>query len=136
MHIIYHAGVVVKWQSSILIALRKHKNSHMQHWQFPQGRVEFGEDPLHAAKRELFEETGINPHHVEWYKKETSWLSYESLYKQHKIKFFYAYTFNKPNVKICRKEFIRYQWAEVDDLPKLFQFSFKRQVLDTAILML
>ena len=28
-------------------------------WQFPQGGIDKGEDPLDAAYRELFEETGI-----------------------------------------------------------------------------
>lgn len=28
-------------------------------WEFPGGRVEFGEQPGHAAERELFEESGV-----------------------------------------------------------------------------
>lgn len=32
---------------------------HAGHWGFPKGHAESGEDPLQAATRELFEETGL-----------------------------------------------------------------------------
>jgi bis(5'-nucleosidyl)-tetraphosphatase len=37
-----------------LLVLRAYKN-----WDFPKGRVELGEEPLDAAKREAAEETGL-----------------------------------------------------------------------------
>ena len=37
-----------------LLVLRAYRN-----WDFPKGRVEAGEDPLDAAKREATEETGL-----------------------------------------------------------------------------
>ena len=37
-----------------ILVLRAYKN-----WDFPKGRVEAGEEPLEAAKREATEETGI-----------------------------------------------------------------------------
>ena len=37
-----------------MLVLRAYKN-----WDFPKGRVEPGEDPIDAAKREAIEETGI-----------------------------------------------------------------------------
>jgi bis(5'-nucleosidyl)-tetraphosphatase len=38
-----------------LLVLRAYKN-----WDFPKGRVEPGEDPIDAAKREATEETGLS----------------------------------------------------------------------------
>jgi bis(5'-nucleosidyl)-tetraphosphatase len=37
-----------------------------RNWDFPKGIVEAGEDPLHAAKREVAEETGITDFRFRW----------------------------------------------------------------------
>lgn len=37
-----------------------------QHWDFPKGQVERGEQPLQAARREVAEETGITELHFHW----------------------------------------------------------------------
>ena len=51
------AGVIPlrrTWQGWRILVLRAYKN-----WDFPKGRVEPGEEPLDAAKREATEETGL-----------------------------------------------------------------------------
>ncbi|MFN4096705.1 MAG: RNA pyrophosphohydrolase [Sphingomonas sp.] len=40
-------------------------DSEMEAWQMPQGGIDPGEDPLDAAYRELWEETGVKRAHVE-----------------------------------------------------------------------
>ncbi len=40
-------------------------DSEMEAWQMPQGGIDPGEDPLDAAYRELWEETGVLRDHVE-----------------------------------------------------------------------
>lgn len=45
-------------------------------WQFPQGGVQAGEEPLDAALRELHEEVGLRPHHVEVVACTADWLHY------------------------------------------------------------
>lgn len=37
-----------------------------QHWDFPKGVLEVGEQPLDAAQRELAEETGIDSIELKW----------------------------------------------------------------------
>ena len=44
-----------------VLILRAYKN-----WDFPKGRVEPGEEPIDAAKREMTEETGIIEVHFPW----------------------------------------------------------------------
>lgn len=46
-------------------------------WQMPQGGIDEGESPLEAAMRELGEETGLAPHHVEVLGESADWVPYE-----------------------------------------------------------
>ena len=45
-------------------------------WQFPQGGIRDSETPDQAMYRELFEETGLSPEHVEMVGKTRNWLKY------------------------------------------------------------
>ena len=57
----------------LLLCKRKGMNS----WQFPQGGIDKNEDPLRAAKRELFEEVGISSKYVELIKSSNDWYKYD-----------------------------------------------------------
>lgn len=48
-----------------------------QSWQFPQGGVDDDESPLDAMYRELWEETGLKPEHVELLSETNDWLAYD-----------------------------------------------------------
>ena len=43
--------IIANENGELLLCKRKKMNS----WQFPQGGIDFGESPIKAAKRELFE---------------------------------------------------------------------------------
>jgi len=45
-------------------------------WQFPQGGIHNNETPDEAMYRELYEETGLRPEHVELMAKTSKWLRY------------------------------------------------------------
>ena len=45
-------------------------------WQMPQGGIDKNEDPKAASLRELHEETGLKPQHVEIIGSTQSWLKY------------------------------------------------------------
>ncbi|ACL73493.1 RNA pyrophosphohydrolase [Thioalkalivibrio sulfidiphilus] len=52
------------------------KRIGQQAWQFPQGGIRRDESPLDAMYRELAEETGLGPEHVEVIGKTRDWLRY------------------------------------------------------------
>lgn len=45
-------------------------------WQFPQGGIHYGETPLDAMYRELWEEVGLFPEHVKLLSQTQDWLRY------------------------------------------------------------
>lgn len=53
------------------------RSDHPESWQFPQGGIDQGEDPLQAAFRELHEETGIEADKVRLIAEHPDWLAYE-----------------------------------------------------------
>ena len=53
------------------------KRVREQAWQFPQGGIKREEDPQQAMYRELFEETGLRPEHVELIARTKDWLHYD-----------------------------------------------------------
>lgn len=46
-------------------------------WQFPQGGIKYGETPVQAMFRELYEEVGLKPEHVKVIGRTRDWLRYE-----------------------------------------------------------
>ena len=53
------------------------KRVHQHSWQFPQGGIKHGETPEQAMFRELEEETGLRPQHVEVLGATPGWLRYK-----------------------------------------------------------
>ncbi|MDO4223081.1 MAG: RNA pyrophosphohydrolase [Acinetobacter sp.] len=50
-------------------------------WQFPQGGIQYGESPEQALYRELREEVGLLPEHVEIIAHTQGWLRYHLPYR-------------------------------------------------------
>jgi len=53
------------------------KRARQDSWQFPQGGIKSGETPTEAMYRELSEETGLQPVHVEILGRTREWLRYD-----------------------------------------------------------
>ncbi|ETD72400.1 RNA pyrophosphohydrolase [Pelistega indica] len=45
-------------------------------WQFPQGGIKYGENPTQAMYRELYEELGLKPEHVQILGRTRNWIRY------------------------------------------------------------
>lgn len=56
------AGLVSDGGTRVLITQRPPETSHPLEWEFPGGKIEPGEHPETALKRELLEEIGIRVH--------------------------------------------------------------------------
>lgn len=70
-----NVGIIIYRQSDARLfwGRRVHKNG----WQFPQGGMNTDETPEEAMYRELEEETGLQPEHVELVAATPGWLRYK-----------------------------------------------------------
>lgn len=91
------------------------------HWDFPKGMVEEGEEPLAAALREVEEESGIADLVFEWGEGSTQ----TGPYSRGKIaQYFIASTRTaavelRVNPEIGRPEHTEFRWASFDEASKL-----------------
>lgn len=117
-------------------------------WQMPQGGIDKGEDPEPAARRELFEETGIRS--VDLLAESSGWLTYDlpahlvgkalkGKYRGQKQKWF-AYRFTGAESEIAinpppgdhKPEFDKWDWMEMQGLPEMI-VAFKRSLYEQVI---
>merc|ERR1711924_234331 len=72
-----NVGLCVLDESTGLVFAARRVDDDSGAWQMPQGGIDRGEDPREAAARELQEETGISPDHVEFVAELDGWLHYD-----------------------------------------------------------
>lgn len=117
-------------------------------WQMPQGGIDKGEDPLPAALRELYEETGIRS--VSLLAEAPGWIHYDlpadkvgiafkGKFRGQKQKWF-AFRFEGDESEIAINpppgghdaEFDNWAWKRMVELPELI-VPFKRKVYDEVV---
>lgn len=88
-----------------------------QHWDFPKGQVEKGEEPLAAARREIAEETGITQLDFPW----GSVFEETEPYSRGKVaRYYLAHTREKQVMLLANPEHgapehTEYRWVTFDD---------------------
>jgi putative (di)nucleoside polyphosphate hydrolase len=117
-------------------------------WQMPQGGIDEGENPLPAAYRELYEETGMKS--VSLLAEAPVWLNYDlpkdlmgialkGKYRGQTQKWF-AFRFEGDESEIAinpppgghEPEFDRWEWKRMDELPDLI-VPFKRPLYEKVV---
>jgi putative (di)nucleoside polyphosphate hydrolase len=117
-------------------------------WQMPQGGIDKGEDPLPAALRELYEETGMKT--VSLLAEASDWLNYDlpddligvglkGKYRGQTQRWF-AFRFEGSESEInieappdgSHPEFDRWKWKNLSELPDLI-VPFKRNIYDRVV---
>ncbi len=110
--------------------VRKDETKHA--WQMPQGGIDRGEQPRDAAMRELGEETGLQPRHVELLEEVEPWLYYDfppalkarlsgPYFGQRQKWFALRFIGSDTDVRLDghTPEFDAWRWAALDEAPSL-----------------
>ncbi len=130
----------------------QHTPEHQQQnhlWQWPQGGIDKGEEPLEAAKRELYEETNVK--NFTLLGEAPNWLNYDlekdmlgialkGKYRGQAQRWF-AFLFNGDEKEINvlepgggehPAEFSEWRWADLEEAPDLV-VPFKRPVYEQVV---
>lgn len=121
-------------------------DSTLEAWQMPQGGIDDGEDALAAAIREVGEETGIAPEHLELIAAAPDELTYDlpdeligKVWKgkwrgQRQRWFLFAFTGEDCDVDIqtADPEFRAWKWADPAELPAMI-VPFKRALYEAVL---
>jgi putative (di)nucleoside polyphosphate hydrolase len=117
-------------------------------WQMPQGGIDEGEDPLEAAYRELYEETGMKT--VTLLAEASDWINYDlpphligiglkgKFRGQTQRWFAFRFDGNESEIAINpppgghEPEFDQWEWKAMEDLPGLI-VTFKRAVYEKVV---
>jgi bis(5'-nucleosidyl)-tetraphosphatase len=121
MHIAQTAGGVVIGPDNKIVVVNQNGNS----WSLPKGHVERGEDEVTAAKREIYEEAGIEPANLQLIKKLGTYertrigIDGKDDLSQYKIIHIYLFKTNQETLSPLDPENPEARWVEKDQVAEL-----------------
>ena len=135
--------MVINKNGKVLAAHRA--DTREKAWQMPQGGIDGNEEPLDAAKRELFEETGIKS--VTLVAESKEWFFYDfpsdvkfisekkKTFAGQKQKWFlFLFEGKESEIDLDRphREFNDWRWEDAENMPKLI-VEFKKVVYEKVV---
>lgn len=128
-------GILFDEENRVLIDNRKEEilDDANKKWEVPGGKIEFGETPEEAVKRELLEETGycVKVKQLIPYSKVSMW-DYTN-YIQHTVIFFYMCELeNKEHVKNNDNKINTYKWVDFNDLSNYTFLPGNKEAIEMA----
>jgi bis(5'-nucleosidyl)-tetraphosphatase len=99
------------------------------HWGFPKGHVEAGETEHETAKREIYEETGLEVTFREGFRNRIEYSPSDGVWKE--VIYFVARASNQP-VLIQQGEIHEYKWAGFEEILKLLTYESSKDTLRDA----
>jgi 8-oxo-dGTP diphosphatase len=108
----------------ILMGERKPHKVYPLHWEFPGGKIEPGETPLEALRRELLEELDIEIEFAEEWMRETNTYSNGMTYD---VRYFLIREWSG---EIINLEFNRILWVSREVLPDLIHLSGNKNIIE------
>jgi bis(5'-nucleosidyl)-tetraphosphatase len=123
---------VLHRRSSVLFLVIQHNAGH---WAFPKGHADPDEDGIAAARRELFEETGIRDVTLD-----LSQVFTEQYFKAgragsrpiRKTVHYFLGAVVDPTVRPQPEEIRAFRWATLDEARKLITYAESRRLLEEA----
>ena len=139
------AGVMLINGDGLAFAAQR-LDTTMENWQMPQGGIDPGEDARAAAVRELGEEIGVGPDHIELIAETPDELLYDlpddligKVWKgryrgQRQRWFLYRFIGEDTDINLATEhpEFVTWRWVDPHELPKLI-VPFKRRLYEEVL---
>ena len=105
------------------------------HWDFPKGHIERGEDELKAARREVFEETGLEVEFLFGFREVIRYTFRERHGVIEKTVVFFLATTDKEDVRISY-EHTGYLWLPYEEALEKITYGSSKKILMKAHLFL
>lgn len=129
-------GILFDKDNRVLIDNRKEEILDVANgkWEVPGGKIEFGESPEEAVKREILEETGysVKVNEIIPYSNVSMWEY--SDYKQHTVLFFYICELeNEEHIEIQDNRINTYKWITEHELTDYKFLPGNKEAIQMAI---
>lgn len=116
-------GVVYNQRGQVLVGQRVVKDQYFQKWEFPGGKLEKGESPEEALKREFLEETALELQAS----KELMMVEHDYPDRQVRLHVHTVYSYKG---EVSELEGQALKWVEVSDLDRLDFLAGNQVILD------